>query len=182
MDMHWRLQPVQKREAGVIANVLLSLIDRMKGDVSSLSRRYSQIEANAHAVHGHIALDEGTDESARRAVAHFENQLEVFEAIGNDGIAIAKWNIAHAKSMYENGNNNEELLKTSQEVYKLRVAKIGEEHEYTIDAGRSYAIELLNANRGDEARALLTKLLITSKQVLGSHHNVTKDVESELKK
>ena len=169
--------------AGVIANVLLSLIDRMKGDVSSLSRCFSQIEANAHAVHGHIALDEGTDESARRAVAHFENQLDVFEAIGDDdGIATAKADIAYAKSMYESGNNDEELLKANKEVYELRVAKIGEEHEYTFDAGRNYAIELLNANRGDEARALLTKLLITSKQVLGPHHNVTKDVESELKK
>jgi hypothetical protein len=67
-----RLQPVQKREAGVTANVLLSLIDRMKGDVSSLPIRYSQIEAYAYNTHGLIALDEGTEESARRAVVHLE--------------------------------------------------------------------------------------------------------------
>jgi hypothetical protein len=46
-------------------------------------------------------------------VAHVENQLEVFEAIGfARGIAIAKSNIADAKSKYEGGNNNDELVKT----------------------------------------------------------------------
>ena len=82
---------------------------------------------------GQIALDEGTEESARRAVTHFENQLEVFEAIGfADGIALAKSNIALAKSKYEGGNNSEELLKASQELYELRVTEFGEENDYTI--------------------------------------------------
>jgi len=110
-----RLQPVQKREAGVTANVLLSLIDRMKGDVSSLPIRYSQIEAYAYNTHGRIALDEGTDESARRAVVHFGNELQVNKAVGdNEGIAAAKGNI----------------LTTYQELYDLRVAELGDEHEH----------------------------------------------------
>jgi hypothetical protein len=29
-------------------------------------------------------------------------------------------------------------------------------------------------------RDLLTKLLVTSKRVLGPHHNITKEIESEL--
>ena len=79
------LQPVQKREAGVTANVLLSLVDRMKREVSPLSKRYSQFEANTLGVHGRIALkEERTEESARRAVVHFEKQLEVYKAIGDD--------------------------------------------------------------------------------------------------
>jgi hypothetical protein len=181
IDMIDRLQPVQKRELGVTANVLLSLIDRMKGDVS-LPMRYSQMEANAHYTHGQIALEEGTDESARRAVAHFENQLEVNHAIGNDqGIATAKINIAVAKSMYEGGNNNEELVKASRELYEMRIAELGEGNEDTICAGRNYAIHQRNANRGDEAKELLMKLLATSKQVLGSDHKTTKEVESVLK-
>ena len=61
-----RLQPVQKREAGVTANVILSLIDRMKEDASPLPRRYSEMEAFAYNTHGRIAFAEGTDESARR--------------------------------------------------------------------------------------------------------------------
>jgi hypothetical protein len=181
-SMFQRLQPVQKIEAGVTANVLLSLIDRMRA-VAPLTKRYSKIEADAYNVHGCIALDEGTYESARRAVAHFENQLEVIEAIGDaEDIAIAKSNIAYAKSMYESGNNNEELMKASQELYEIRVAELGEENEYTIIAGMSYAINLHKANRGGEAMELLTKLLATSKQVLGPHHNITKEVKKALDK
>jgi hypothetical protein len=43
-----------------------------------------------------------------------------------------------------------------------------------------YARDLHNANRGEEARELLIKLMATSKHVLGSHHNRTKEVELEL--
>jgi hypothetical protein len=75
--------------------------------------------------------------------------------------------IAYARSMYESGNNNEELLRASQELYELRIAKFGGESEYTIHAGRIHAIDLRKANRGDEARELLTKLFATSKRVLG---------------
>jgi hypothetical protein len=114
-----RLQLVQKREAGVTANVLLSLINRMKGD-SPLSKRYSQFEGFAYYTHGQIAIDEGSEESARRAVFHFENCVKVSGAIGYaEGVAIAKSNIAAAKSKYEDGSNNEELVKASRELYKL---------------------------------------------------------------
>jgi hypothetical protein len=176
-----RLQPVQKREVGVTANVLLSLIDRMRHDASPLTERYSQIEGLAYQAHGQIALEEGTEESARRAVAHFENQLEVNKAIGNDqGIASAKANIAYARSKYESVSSNEELVKASRELYELNIAKLGEENDYTIIAGKNYAYDLRNANRGDEARDLLTKLLATSMQVFGSDHKTTKEVESML--
>jgi translation initiation factor 2B subunit (eIF-2B alpha/beta/delta family) len=106
-SMLGRLQPVQKI-AGVTVNVILSLIDRMKADAPPLSRRYSQFEANTLGFHGRrIAYAEGTKESARRAVTHFEKQLEVYKAIGDDeGIAVAKGNRAIAKSKYEGGNNN----------------------------------------------------------------------------
>jgi len=174
-----RLQPRRKREAGVTANVLLSMIDRMKNE-SPLSKRYSKFEAYAYNTHGRIAVDEGTEESARRAVTHFENALEVHVSNGDDeGIAIAKRNRAVATSKYE-GGSNEEVLETSRKLYELRIAELGEESEYTIHAGKQYAIDLHDANRGDEARELMIKLLATSMQVLGPDHNVTKDVESTL--
>ena len=81
MGMLVRLQPVQKREAGVTANVLLSMIDRMKNDAPP-TRRYSSFASYAYHVHGRIALQEGTEESARRAETHFEKCLEVSEVIG----------------------------------------------------------------------------------------------------
>jgi hypothetical protein len=118
---------VQKREAGVTADVLLSLLERMKSEVSPLPRRYSDFQAFAYNVHGRIAWDEGTNESARRAVTHFENQLEVNESFGfADGIATAKANIAAAKSKFKGGRNNEELLKASQDCMNcvsLKMAK-----------------------------------------------------------
>jgi hypothetical protein len=182
-SMFERLQPEQKRELGVTANVLLCLIDRMKGDVSSLPMRYSQMEADTYNVHGRIAFDEGSEEGARRAVAHYEKYLKVCEAIGDaDGVAAAKANIAIAKSKYEGGGNIEELVKTSQKLYVLRIAEFGEEHGYTITAGKFLAMKLQDAKRGGEARDLLTKLLATSKQVLGPHHNITKDIESMLQR
>jgi hypothetical protein len=181
LDYMIELQPVQKREAGVTANELLSLVDRMKRDASPLPRRYSQFEANTLGVHGRIALDEGSEESARRAVVHFENQLEVYKAIGDaHGIAIAKSNVAYAKSKYKGGTNGE-LMKATREFYELRVAEFGDEHYYTIDAGIIYALRLQEAYRREEARELLTKLLTTSKRVLGPHHNITKDVTYALK-
>jgi hypothetical protein len=181
VSMFERLQPVQKREAGVTANVMLSLIDRMKGDASPLPLRYYEFEADAYNTHGRIAFDEGTEESARRAVNHFEKELEVFEANGYaEGIATAKRNIAIAKFKYEGCNNNEELLKASQELYELRISELGEEHENTINAGKNYAYDLRKANRREEARELLMKLLTTSKQVLGPDHNTTKEVKMAL--
>jgi hypothetical protein len=176
-----RLQPRQKREAGVTADVLLSMIDRMKND-TPLSKRYSIIAACAYNALGLIAFEEGTEESARRAEAHFENQLRANEAIGNaEGIATAKSNIAAAKFDYK-GYNNEEMLKANQEMYESRVAEHGEKDGYTIRAGKILAMSLQDQNRWGEARELLSKLSATSKQVYGAHHNTTKEIELELKK
>jgi hypothetical protein len=180
MAMFDRLHPVQKKEAGVTTNVLLSLIDRMKGD-APLTMRYSQMEAYAYHTHGRIAFAEGTEDSARRAVVHFEQYLKVCKAIGDDeGIATAKSNIAAARSKYEGENKHDELLTASQELYELRIAEHGEEHYYTIDAGIIYAHRLQKSNRRKDARELLMKLLATSKQVFGSDHNTTKEIESML--
>jgi len=94
---------------------------------------------------------------------------------------MAQANIAGAKSKYEGTGSNEVVLKASQELYALRVAELGEEHEHTIKSGKNYAIELQDATREADARELLTKLLATSKQVLGPHHKTTKEVEAALK-
>jgi hypothetical protein len=127
-------------------------------------------------------------------VTHFENQLEVNEAISDDdGIVNAKRNIAIAQSMYK-GGSNEEVLKANQEMYESRAAEYGEGNKFTILVGSTYAINLAKASRedearelslsslykangGDEARELLTSLLATSKQVLGPYHcTTTKEV------
>ena len=69
---------------------------------------------------------------------------------------------------------------TYQELYEMRVKELGaeEEDERTILAGDNYAIALLKVDCGEEAMELLNKLLAMSKQVLGSHHNTTKELQS----
>jgi mannose/fructose-specific phosphotransferase system component IIA len=63
---------------------------------------------------------------------------------------------------------------------RVAVTLCGEEHECTIIAGTNYAIALDQAHRAKEACDLFTKILATSKQVFGHHHNLTKDIESAL--
>ena len=46
--------------------------------------------------------------------------------------------------------------------------------------GINYALRLRKANSEGDARELLTKLLATSKRILGPHHNTTKEVEATL--
>jgi hypothetical protein len=176
-----RLSPVQQKVAGVTANIIISLIDRLKGkNASPLPPRCSQIEANTNKALAFIALKEETEESAKRAVAHLQKALDLYEAIGStSSAAIIKSNLVLARSMYE-VVNHEELVKAPHDVYKLRVTKLGGKHEDTIHAGQIYAFHLLKANRNAEARELLTKLLTTSKQVLDSHHRTTMDVASQL--
>lgn len=53
-------------------------------------------------------------------------------------------------------------------------------NEYTIEACKFYAINLQKANREEEARELLTKLLETSRQVFGPDYRTTKEVASAL--
>lgn len=62
---------------------MLSLMTSMKGDTSPLPIQYSLQEAETCSAHGRIAFDERTEDSARRAVIHFENQLEVSKGIGD---------------------------------------------------------------------------------------------------
>ena len=60
------------------------------------------------------------------------------------------------------------------------VAEHGKKNDYTIRAGKILAMTLQDQNRGGEARELLAKILATSKQVYGAHHNTTKEIELEL--
>jgi hypothetical protein len=171
---------VQKREASVTASVILSLIDRMKKVTPRLSTRYSRFEASACSALGYIAFEEGTEESARRAVVYFEKAQKLFGAIGDfDGVTNAKLNLARVKSLqHKGGSTDEELIQVFQDSYALRVTLCGEQHELSIHAGTNYAIALHQAHRAKEACDLFTKMLVISKQVLGHHHNLTKDIES----
>jgi hypothetical protein len=79
---------------------------------------------------GQSALSEKTEERARRAEAHFENQLKVSIELGYaDDIAHARRNIACAKFNYE-GYNNEETLKECQNG-KITCSFVGKQFEFS---------------------------------------------------
>ena len=85
------------------------------------------------------------------------------------GIASAKSNIAHAKSKYEGGRNStEEVLMTCRECVKRKNKQFVQV--------KGTLLNHLQPTVGG-AWDLLTKLLATSKQVLGPH---TKEVTSGL--
>ena len=141
--MTMRKIPANRRKAGVTANVMIALIDRMKNDAPTLLRRYSRFKSNAYNALGIIGIEEGTEESARRAVVHFEKSLKVNESICDvDGIAAVLFHIADAKSRFDGGNHEEGLLMKSQELYESRISRKGEANVDTINAGRNYARSL----------------------------------------
>jgi hypothetical protein len=87
------------------------MIEQMKNE-AQLHLQYSQIKAVAYAATVVLLLKRG--QLARRALAHFENQLEVLEAISDDRLQCKDLR-STAKSKCVDGNNNEELLKAIQE-------------------------------------------------------------------
>jgi hypothetical protein len=133
---------------------------------------------------GIIALAEGTDLSAKNAVAHFEKFHQLSKSIRDvEGVYIVEINIACAKSKYEEGNvkNNNVYLKRSWDLHKLRVAKYGEENAITISDGMNLAIALWTGHHVIEAESLLRRVVAVSKRVHGPQHKTTKQAESLLR-
>ena len=75
-----------------------------------------------------------------------------------ENILIAKRNIALAKSNCQGATfaEFEGIVNATQELYESGIAQLGENSEYTICVGMSYAIELQTLNRRDESKKLLT--------------------------
>ncbi len=86
------------------------------GLLTGLIMRCRKLEPLVYNHLGIIALAEGTDLSAKNAVAHFEKFHQLSKSIRDvEGVYIVEINIACAKSKYEEGNvkNNNVYLKRS---------------------------------------------------------------------
>ena len=144
-----------------------------------------QCEALTHNDLGLIALNEESEESAREAVLHFEKYLFLSKAIDfNVGIVNAEYNIAYAKSKYDETSDifeqEEEQLKKARDLYDLRVAKHGEGHTLALHEGINLCMSLWRTNRASEAERMLARLATVSKRIHGSQHKLTKKIEAEL--
>jgi hypothetical protein len=88
-------------EAKEVAEGILILIQETKKDTPVLPKLYTLLEALTYNHLGAIALKEGTEESAKKALVQFEKCLELSTASNfAAGIANAEYNIAFAKSNY----------------------------------------------------------------------------------
>lgn len=177
-------------EAEQIANEIITVVEDMNANKPSMLKRIlhmdtcksslptdiQQLQAFAYNFLGCIAC-QGAD--AKTALRCFKKCQHVSRAAGDDGgVAIALKNSAQVKR-YHRGKKGK-LLRLSQNLYDGYVVKRGEDSLLAIDAGLSFAIDLVNANREEEAEQLLTKLVAISKRVLGSEHGITREAETEL--
>eukprot|EP00581_Thalassiosira_minuscula_P036830 CAMPEP_0184446440 /NCGR_PEP_ID=MMETSP0740-20130409/2924_1 /TAXON_ID=385413 /ORGANISM="Thalassiosira miniscula, Strain CCMP1093" /LENGTH=479 /DNA_ID=CAMNT_0026815777 /DNA_START=55 /DNA_END=1494 /DNA_ORIENTATION=- len=175
--------PEKEGEIEVIANKMLSMIEKMKLSNPLRMQRLQQIEADTFNRLGLIALKGGTKEIAKLALEYFEKCRDIFAAIGDDDeSAVAEHNLALARlklNVSKKFHINDSVGKW-QECYKKRVAKFGEGHESTIGSGLQLCMALQRDCRSVEAGRLMPKLAATCRQVHGPNHKLTKQTESKL--
>jgi hypothetical protein len=75
-----------------------------------------------------------------------------------EGGATAKIHIAIAKSKFESGDHNEELLNANQELYEFCVADHCQEDYFTIRAGIDHAPPPPAGGGGPPARDLIIRI------------------------
>ena len=169
-------------QAKQIAEEMLSIVkqylnkseNRVKKDILTFG-------VSAMEILGNIALKEGTEESVKQAVKHFEMALHListFSLNGHYDTSGIKNIMAVAKSRYEKVNPEEKLIH-ARELYENRVKKYGQEDINTIRSGIVLARSLKYTRHGIEAERLVKKLIAVSKRVHGPDHAITKRAELE---
>lgn len=167
------------QEAKNIANRILSLIDQVKTEHSTLPRQLLYIKARTYYYLGIIDLTKGTKEDSKEALIHYEKCRDLSCVLGLiNEVAMAERDIDIAKEKCGEVISKVRKVETSQKLYDSRLKLYGEEAIDTLVAGKNLAISLLNARRLAEAESLLEKLVVVSKQVHGLDHRVTKRIQS----
>ena len=167
----------------VSIKILSCIIAYTKAVNAAPTKDLQAVEAKAYNNLGHIALVEGTKESAKTAMEYFEKYRDICEAAGwTTGVTSSEYNIACAKAKYEGGSDKitEEILEKFQKAYKQSVEKFGQESSATIKSGIFLVTTLKKAFHRIEAERLLTKLVAICKRVHGPEHDITKRVDSNL--
>jgi len=171
----------QLEDTKKVANKILSIVRRLKMNHSSLPKRDLYVEARAHDQLGIIHLNEGTKESAKSGMKHFEICRDILKSAGNNyGVAATEAKLAQL-GVSNNEVTEEEKMEKFREAYKQALEHKGEESYHTIHVGINMARSLHNAHCAIEAERLLSKIARVSKQVLGSNHTSTQLAESLLK-
>jgi len=175
----------QMKELKEIANKMLSMVRQFKMKHSSPSESILEIEACVHFQLGRFHLKEGTKESSKIAVKHYEICRDILKSIGHkQGVAAAEANLARAKAKCDGTRNDvgtEEEMEKHQQLYTQSLDQAGDEHPSTIILGINTATILHRAHHAIEAERLLSKIAIVSNRVHGPAHELTQQAELSLK-
>jgi len=177
-----RCTPQTRQEARDTANKMLSTFEQMKNEEDPLPNRVQHIEPKVYGCLGRIALEEGTKDSLKEALSHYEKSRDLCLVLGlTNEVALAEYNISVAKEECEGVSSMsiEKKVEQLQEVYDMRLKKHGEGSTSTLNAGLCLTRDLIKADRLVEAESLLLYLATVSKQVHGSDHSMTEKIHSE---
>mmetsp|Transcript_30890 Transcript_30890/g.65289 ORF Transcript_30890/g.65289 Transcript_30890/m.65289 type:complete len:484 (-) Transcript_30890:143-1594(-) len=167
----------QLEDTKKVANKILSIVRRLKMNHSSLPKRDLYVEARAHDQLGIIHLNEGTKESAKSGMKHFEICRDILKSAGNNyGVAATEAKLAQL-GVSNNEVTEEEKMEKFREAYKQALEHKGEESYHTIHVGINMARSLHNAHCAIEAERLLSKIARVSNRVHGLDHELSQEVE-----
>lgn len=182
------LDPRNRNEVEQIANRMLAIIAQVQTESTTnstplLALGAQAYEARVYSYLGELSCGEGTKESARIALEHYEKCRGIWEALGDaDGVTLAESRVAYAKVKLEGRNeqNTKEDLEKSKTTYNHFLQKYGQDNHETIVAGGDHARALYEAKRLIEAERLMGKVVPISRRVLGPEHDQTKYLEHKL--
>ena len=90
-------------------------------------------------------------------------------------ILVAQSNLANA---YQALGRNKEVLRLRRDVYSGYVRLRGAEHRNTLLVAENYAMDLLRANRFEEAKSLMRKTISAARRVFGKDASATQKMRS----
>ena len=173
----------QKDEAIQIGNEILSMINLLKRNYSSMPIQIRMTEGHVHDCFAAFASSEETEAGYQRALGHHEKSRDIYKALGlKSRVNLVESCIAYMKSNLE-GNAGSECddLKRFEAAHTKTVKTIGEDDQRSIVTAMALACALKETKQGVRAERLLMKYASISRRVCGPDHQMTQDCESTLK-
>eukprot|EP00956_Cyclotella_meneghiniana_P027136 scaffold60291_cov22-Cyclotella_meneghiniana.AAC.1 len=165
------------------SNEVLSAIEELTGDVQSASRLQIIHRATYGAAYGlgHVAFRRKEPELA---IEFFTKSLDCLRFLGHgddDAEVIQKqWMIAKAERLLPDADiaaSKKKILQLLRSTFEKMIEEEGENSSLTLWSGFNLAKELNRQNQLNEAKELFDRLHPKTCRVLGSHHNLARNIE-----
>ena len=175
-----------RSEGEVVISKMLTAFDGMKRSLQQQQRQCHHLlpPTDIEVFEGHAMANIGTfyhkirsDESLPKAKFYYEKARTIFEGQGdqlgvmtiNNLILNVEAEIGGEKRYLSDAINSKVELKK----YELFTKEFGADNTKTIEAGVQVVLALFKEFRTIEAERLLSKLIVTSRRVLGESHGTT---------